>query len=445
MEAGGSLATELLAGATLRDEEIPDGRLGLSWSALVLLPIKGRPQKTSLADCVGASAEHGTLLVHTVPLSGGGWLGKPQRNKLVVKRFVCHDSTQAQSWAEAVWHAIHGIAAEAPPPPRKRWLVLINPASGPGHAVRIFDECRPVLEANRVALTEIVTTHAGHATEIASEIKLDEVDGVVCCSGDGLMYELVNGLMARPDADVAVRALRLGALPGGSANSLLTSFAKAAGEPIGPLSSARLLCRGGPQPLDLMRVTQPGRPVSFGFLSMEWAMASDLDLGSDHLRWMGEARFDVYALWRILTLRRYPGSLRVRAKGRDEWQTFEGPFVGLWALNCRWLTATAQLGPRAEFDDGCEDLMLVRRAGRLTLLCTFLDLESGKHADASFVEYLKAEEFELTPLPRTEREPGMVAIDGELMPFATTHVSVLPSKLTMLGGAVPPAEDPGAP
>jgi hypothetical protein len=229
-------------------------------------------------------------------------------------------------------------------------------------------------------------------------------------------------------------------------------------------------------------------------------MASDLDLGSDHLRWMGEAsspppppsaaarsappaerilrprtapappqpgdsqplllpcpppsaapssppqaRFDVYALWRILTLRRYPGSLRVRAKGRDEWQTFEGPFVGLWALNCRWLTATAQLGPRAEFDDGCEDLMLVRRAGRLTLLCTFLDLESGKHADASFVEYLKAEEFELTPLPRTEREPGMVAIDGELMPFATTHVSVLPSKLTMLGGAVPPAEDPGAP
>ena len=72
-------------------------------------------------------------------------------------------------------------------------------------------------------------------------------------------------------------------------------------------------------------------------------------------------------------------------------------------------------------------------------------LETVVNADASFVEYLKAEEFELTPLPRTEREPGMVAIDGELMPFATTHVSVLPSKLTMLGGAVPPAEDPGAP
>ena len=116
----------------------------------------------------------------------------------------------------------------------------------------------------------------------------------------------------------------------------------------------------------------------------------------------------------------------------------------MWALNCRWLTPTAQLGPRAEFDDGCEDVMVVRKAGRLTLLLTFLDLESGQHADAKFVEYIKAEEYELLPLPRTEADPGMVAIDGELMPFASTHVSVLPSKLTMLGGAVPQAEDQGS-
>ena len=99
MEAGGSLATELLAGATLRDEEIPDGRIGLSWSALVLLPIKGRPQKTSLADCVGASAEHGTLLVHTVPLSGGGWLGK--------HRGVGRGGRRAWRWEEGEEEAIN--------------------------------------------------------------------------------------------------------------------------------------------------------------------------------------------------------------------------------------------------------------------------------------------------------------------------------------------------
>jgi sphingosine kinase len=123
----------------------------------------------------------------------------------------------------------------------------------------------------------------------------------------------------------------------------------------------------------------------------------------------------------------------------------EGPFIGLWALNTRWLTSTVQLGPRAEFDDGCLDLVIVRNAGRIALLLTFLDLESGQHADASCVEYIKVEELELFPLPRTEADPGMVAIDGELVDFATTRVSVLPSKLTLLGGRVREDDDSGGP
>lgn len=37
-----------------------------------------------------------------------------------------------------------------------------------------------------------------------------------------------------------------------------------------------------------MRVSQPaeGR-LLHGFLSMEWAFAADLDLGLEHLRWLG--------------------------------------------------------------------------------------------------------------------------------------------------------------
>ena len=42
------------------------------------------------------------------------------------------------------------------------------------------------------------------------------------------------------------------------------------------------------QRLDVMRVSQPaeGR-LLHGFLSMEWAFAADLDLGLEHLRWLG--------------------------------------------------------------------------------------------------------------------------------------------------------------
>ena len=64
------------------------------------------------------------------------------------------------------------------------------------------------------------------------------------------------------------------------------------------------------------------------------------------------------------------------------------------------------------------------QVSRMAMLCNFLDLSSGDHAKAPWVQYYKVEEFELDPLPRTPRDPGMVAIDGELWPFAKTSVQV---------------------
>lgn len=420
----------------LRSEDTGEGSLTLSWLFVQLTPAKGggAARRVDLDDCVGVSAEQNVLVLQSVALRRG--CCSAPRRVMGQTRFTCRDGAQAESLAAAVWNVMHGKAPEASAPARKRWLILVNPVSGKkGGALKVLRECRPVLEAHRVELKEIVTTHAGHATELAAEIKLDELDGVVCVGGDGLLYELVNGLMARSDADVAVSRLHLGVLPGGSANSMCCSLLRAAGEPLSPLAMARLLCKGRQQPLDLLRVTQPGGHVSYGFLSLAWALASDIDLGSEHLRWMGEARFDVYAVWRILTQRRYPGTLRVKEKGAEQWRTIEGPFIGLWALNVRWLTPSAQIGPRAEFDDGCIDLLHFRRVNRLRLLLEMADLSSGRHVNAQWAEYTKVTALELCPQPRTEKQPGMVAIDGELVPFAETSIVVLPSKLMLLGGA----------
>ena len=71
------------------------------------------------------------------------------------------------------------------------------------------------------------------------------------------------------------------------------------------------------------------------------------------------------------------------------------------------------------------------------MLCTFLDMSGGAHANEPWCGYEKVEEFTITPEPRTAREPGMIAIDGELWPFASTSVRVLPRKLQLLGGAPP--------
>ena len=221
----------LLSNTALLSEETGGGRLDVSWQVVQYVPLTstGRVQSVARADCVGASAERSELVLHCVTLHGGGCLGSPHREPSQA-RMPCRDGGQAERWAAAVWNIMHGVAPDAPPPRQKRWLVLINPVSGPGHARRVYARCRPLFEAHRVALTEVVTTHAGHVREIAAQIEPAEVDAVVCVGGDGVVHELVNGLFAREDADAAVSALSIGVLPGGSANSLCVSLLKANNE-----------------------------------------------------------------------------------------------------------------------------------------------------------------------------------------------------------------------
>ena len=66
------------------------------------------------------------------------------------------------------------------------------------------------------------------------------------------------------------------------------------------------------------------------------------------------------------------------------------------------------------------------QAGRAELLSTFLDLTTGEYANARFVKYYKATQFELIPEPRKGAEPGYIAVDGELWPLAATSITVRP-------------------
>jgi sphingosine kinase len=59
-----------------------------------------------------------------------------------------------------------------------------------------------------------VTTHANHAAEIIGEYNLEPIEGIVIVSGDGMLYEVLNGLLNRKDWN-KVRNIPIGVIPGG--------------------------------------------------------------------------------------------------------------------------------------------------------------------------------------------------------------------------------------
>ncbi|GFS28880.1 sphingosine kinase 2 [Trichonephila inaurata madagascariensis] len=64
--------------------------------------------------------------------------------------------------------------------------------------------------------------------------------------------------------------------------------------------------------MDLVRVETP-KECFYSFLSIGWGLMADIDIESERLRALGEARFAVWAVVRAIGLRKYKGKLSYRA------------------------------------------------------------------------------------------------------------------------------------
>lgn len=103
----------------------------------------------------------------------------------------------------------------------RRIAVIANPVAKSGAGARIAERVAAVLasdfgassqpHAGDLALDVLLTERPRHAQELAASLPA-EVDLVIAVGGDGLIHEIVNGLMTRP---VAARPV-LGVVPAGS-------------------------------------------------------------------------------------------------------------------------------------------------------------------------------------------------------------------------------------
>lgn len=193
---------------------------------------------------------------------------------------------------------------------RKRAYVLINPHSGPGEAGRLFErEARPIFAAARMPLTVVTTTHSEHAVDLARDMDLDAFDVVVACSGDGLPYEVFNGLGRRADARRALARMPVVLLPCGSGNAMACNLYGTHR----PSLAALAIVKGVDTPFDLVSVTQ-GSERRLSFLSQSLGLIADLDITTESMRWMGGTRFTVGFFWLVWKKKLYPCDLAVKVE-----------------------------------------------------------------------------------------------------------------------------------
>ena len=143
--------------------------------------------------------------------------------------------------------------------------------------------------------------------EYVQKINIEEYRGILVISGDGLVYEVLNGLMDRPDWQQAIK-IPFGQIPGGSANALACATAYLCQETYKGISLEKFaaftafnMSKSIAAPIDVVTFQMSDGKLCHSFLAFEWAFIADLDLETEKYRYLGNMRFELGAIKNILS------------------------------------------------------------------------------------------------------------------------------------------------
>ncbi|XP_051988921.1 sphingosine kinase 1-like [Xyrauchen texanus] len=292
-------------------------------------------ERLELRDCVGSRAQpgdsedHGAYLCAYFYPNRRRWMGwapvrqrEERRFRLALNANDDEDEArdanlrEVERWARAIRNNsghTHGVLFSEVCRIRDV-MVLVNPQSGRGQAMALYNgHVQRMLSEADIPHKLVITEHQNHARDLVRSADLTQWSAVVILSGDGLLFEVVNGLMDREDWEKAIQT-PVGILPGGSGNALAASvhhYSRAPpvwGEDL-LLSCGFLLCKGLISKLDLVSIRLSSGLRLFSFLAFAWGFVADVDIESEQFRQIGAYRFLLSTLVRIASLRIYQGKL----------------------------------------------------------------------------------------------------------------------------------------
>jgi YegS/Rv2252/BmrU family lipid kinase len=293
----------------------------------------------------------------------------------------------------------------------KRYVVIVNPASGHRRGLQVLEQVRPIFESAGAELDVKVCERPQHAFEIAKEIDGKQYQACCVIGGDGTIHEVVNGLMNRGAAPP------LGLIPAGTGNTL--HFHQHAAD--NPIEAAKRILAGETGPLDVARVTM-GAETVYCVNIVGWAAVADINIWAEQLRWCGPARYALATL-------RYIFNPRARsAKLSLDDQVIEDEFQMVIGCNTKYTGKGMLLAPRAEINDDKIDVVVVRHASRWQMMRLFQRVFEGSHVDMPCVEYYQVRHFAIEndnqqPLNLDGEATGSAPFVAEMMPAALRIIS----------------------
>jgi YegS/Rv2252/BmrU family lipid kinase len=286
---------------------------------------------------------------------------------------------------------------------RRRFAVVMNPASAGGKPLRLLAQVRGALAASGAEVDVVQTQDIPHAAEAASAAA-ERGETVVALGGDGLVGAIAGALRG---------SAPLGILPGGRGND----FARALGIPQEIGAACRALLDGSERALDLGEAN--GRA---------FACIASTGYDSDANRAANEARFIrgnlVYAWGALRAIVPWkPAQFEVTLDGRE--LAFEGYTVAV--ANSPYYGGGMKIAPAADPADGMLDVIFVKRTSKLRFLRNLPKVFAGTHVELDEIEVHRAREVVM----RADRSFDVYA-DGDPITTLPATVRLIPGALRVI-------------
>lgn len=302
-------------------------------------------------------------------------------------------------------------------------LVVLNPAAGAGRTGRGREAVLRLLRRHLACPFDLALSAApGDAVRLAAEARDAGRRLVVGVGGDGTWAELALGLLGRPGDPGSTPAL--GLLASGTGRGLADSL----GLPRSPVRQARLLARGHPRAIDVLRLScrgADGRPLDRVVVN-----ECQAGIGADVVRATGAGLKRRLGRWaysaaaaRVLWAHRAV-TAQVRLTGGATWR---GPIHGVLLANGERTGGGLRLAPGARIDDGWLNGVLFGAAGWASLLASWARMGRGRHVGRGGVVASLGTAAEVLG-----DEPLPVEADGDLVGTTPLSVQVLRAALPVL-------------
>ncbi len=277
-----------------------------------------------------------------------------------------------------------------------RHIFIINPAAGKHeNALNVVPEVEAFFAANPEFGTPIIeyTTHRGHATALAAHYASSgEAVRLYACGGDGTLAEVLQGMHAYPNAELAC-------IPCGSGNDYLRMFDDR------DFRNIPALVSGHAQPMDLIHCND-GISLNIACLGMDADVAykmvkyKHLPLVSGSMAYnMAIADVFFHRIGKEFSITVDTLHGKVERRGR---------YLFALAASGQYYGGGYKGAPMACPDDGVLDFVLIKRMSRLSILKFLPKYKKGDILDCPYFEHFRG-----TSISIHCDEGAVVALDGE--------------------------------